>query len=102
MDTMPQDPSNWQLVFVAVAALSTRERGWNMGQGHRINNRTVKFVVSCCVVSEQLEVSTILVSVESTGTWLHAGTCPVFVRYVVLEIYRVFFCFFFFSVKYAS
>ena len=82
MDTMPQDPSNWQLVFVAVAALST--------QGHRINNRTAKFVVSCCVVSEQLEVSTILVSVESTGTWLHAGTCPVFVRYVVLEIYRCF------------
>ena len=48
----------------------------------------------------QLEVSTILVSVESTGIWLYAGTCPVFVRYVVLEMYlysRVFF-----SVKYAS
>ena len=57
-----------------------------MDQSDSINNRTVKFVVSCCVVSQQVEVSTILVSVESTGPWLHAGTCPVFVRYVVLEI----------------
>ena len=40
------------------------------------NIRTVKFVVSCCV---QVEVSTILASVESTGSWLHAGACPVFV-----------------------
>ena len=39
-----------------------------------INNRTVKFVVSCCVVSKQVEVSTII---ESTGSWLHAGTCSV-------------------------
>ena len=30
----------------------------------------VKFVVSCCVVSKQVEVPTILVSVESTGSWL--------------------------------
>ena len=57
-----------------------------MDQGHPIDNRTVKFVVSCCVVSKQDKVSTILVSVESTGPWLHAGTCLVFVRYVVLEI----------------
>ena len=46
-----------------------------------INNRTVKFVFSCCaVVFKQVEVSTILVSVESIGPWLHAGSCPVFVR----------------------
>ena len=36
-----------------------------MDQGHPINNRTVKFVVSCCIVSKQVEVSTILESVES-------------------------------------
>ena len=52
----------------------------NMDQSDSINNRTVKFVVSCCVVFKQVEVSTILASVESTGSWLHAGTCPVFVR----------------------
>ena len=28
MDMMPQDPSNWQPVFVAVAALNTRGRRW--------------------------------------------------------------------------
>ena len=39
-----------------------------------------KFVVSYSIVFKQVEVSTILVSVESTGSWLHAGTCPVFVR----------------------
>ena len=54
-----------------------------MDQGHPIDNRTMK---SCCVVSKQNEVSTILVSVESTGPWLNAGTCPVFVSHVVLEI----------------
>ena len=43
-----------------------------------INNQTVKFVVSCCVVSEQVEIE--LASVESTGSWLHVGTCLVFVR----------------------
>ena len=42
----------------------------------------MKFVVSCCVVSEYVEVSMILVSVESTCPELHAGTCPVFVRSV--------------------
>ena len=46
----------------------------------------MKFVVSCCVVSEYVEVSMILVSVESTcpelHAELHAGTCPVFVRSV--------------------
>ena len=50
----------------------------NMDQSESINNWTVKFVVSCCVVSKQVEVSTILVSVKSTGSWLHTGTCPVF------------------------
>ena len=38
----------------------------NMDQVHPINNRTVKVVVSCCVVSKQVEVSTILVSVETS------------------------------------
>ena len=52
----------------------------NMGQSNSINNRTVKFVVSYRVVSKQVEVSTILASVESTGSWLHAGTCLVFVH----------------------
>ena len=52
-----------------------------------INNRTVKFVASCCVVFKHVEVSTILVSVKSAGSWLHAGTCLVFVRGVVLEIF---------------
>ena len=38
------------------------------------------------VVSKQVKVGTILASVECTGSWLHANTCPVFVRWVVLEI----------------
>ena len=74
---MPQDLPNSQYIFVVVAALNTQGR---MDQSDSINNRTVKFVVSCCVVSKQVEVSTILASVESTGSWLHAGTCLVFVR----------------------
>ena len=57
-----------------------------MSQSDSINNWTVKFVISCCVVFKQIEVYTILVSVKSTGSWLHAGICPVFVRWVVLEI----------------
>ena len=39
-----------------------------------------KFVVSYRIVFKHVEVSTILVSVESSGSWLHANTCPVFVR----------------------
>ena len=57
-----------------------------MGQSDSINNRTVKFAVSCCVVSKQIEVFTALASVESTGSWLQPGTCPVFVRRVVHKI----------------
>ena len=38
----------------------------NMDQGDLIKNWTVKFVV-CCIVCKQVEVSTILASVESTG-----------------------------------
>ena len=49
-----------------------------MDQVDSINNQIVKFVVSCCVVSEQVEI--VLTSVESTGSWLHAGTCLVFVH----------------------
>ena len=41
-----------------------------MGQSDSINNQTVKFVVSYRVVFKQVEVS-----VESTGSWLHACTC---------------------------
>ena len=52
----------------------------NMSQSDSINSRIVKFDVSCCVVFKQVEVSTILVSVKSTGSSLHAGTSPVFVR----------------------
>ena len=51
-----------------------------MGQTDSINNWMVKFVVSYCIVFKQVEVSTILASVESTGSWLHAGTCSVFVH----------------------
>ena len=47
----------------------------NMDQSDSINNRMVK---SCCVVSKQVEVSTVLASVESTGSWLHADTSLVF------------------------
>ena len=60
------------------------EHSWaqlNMDQSDSINNRTVKFVVSYRVVFKQVEVSTILASVESTGSWLHAGICPVFMRW---------------------
>ena len=39
-----------------------------------------KFVVSYRIVFKQVEVSTILASVESSGSWLHADTCPVLVR----------------------
>jgi len=41
-----------------------------MDKADSINNWTVKFVVSRCVVSKQVEVSTTLASVESTGSWL--------------------------------
>ena len=80
IDTMPQDLPNSHYVFVAVSALNTQGRSWaqlNMSRSDSINNR---MVVSCCVVFIQDEISTILVSVKSTGSWLHAGTCPVFVR----------------------
>ena len=49
-----------------------------MGQSDSINNRSVKFVVSYHIVFKQVEISTILASVESTGSWLHAGTSSVF------------------------
>jgi len=52
----------------------------NMDHSDLINNRMVKFAVSYRVVFKQVEISTILASVESTGSWLHAGTHPVFVR----------------------
>ena len=45
-----------------------------------INNRTVKFVVSYRIVFKQVEDSTTLTSMESSGSWLHADICPVFVR----------------------
>ena len=78
---MPQDLPNLQHIFVAVAALNTEGRmQLNIDHSDSINNRTVKFVVSYRVVFKQIEISTILESVESTGFWLHAGTRPVFVR----------------------
>ena len=51
-----------------------------MNQSDLINNRTVKFVISHRIVFKQVKVSAILASVESTGSWLHADTCPVFVH----------------------
>ena len=80
INTMPQDLPDLQYIFVAVAVLKTQRRQLNMSQSDSINNQTVKFVVGCCVVFKQVKDSTILVSVKSTGSWLHAGTCPVFVR----------------------
>ena len=72
---------------MVIAADPEAEGHW---LGHLVSGRaipscqprdaTVKFVVSCCVVSKQVELSTILASVESTGSWLHAGSCPVFLR----------------------
>ena len=59
---------------------------WSIiGRWNLINNRTVKFVISYRIVFKQVEVSTTLASVESTGYWLHAGSCLVFVRWVGLE-----------------
>ena len=65
------------------------EHSWaqlNMDRSDLINNWTVKFVVSYCVVFKQVEVSTILSSVESTGSWLNAGTCAVFVHWISRDI----------------
>ena len=39
-----------------------------------------KFVVSYRIVFKQVEDSTTLTSMESSGSWLHADICPVFVR----------------------
>ena len=86
MDTMPQDPPISQSVFFRSSCFEHSGVRLNMDRGHLIDNQTVKFAVSYSVVSKQVEVSTILVSVESTDPWLHAGTCQVLVHYVVLEI----------------
>ena len=61
-----------------------------MGQSDSINNRTLKFVVSYCIIFKQVEISTIIASVESTGSWLHADTylCPVFERCRDIARYR--------------
>lgn len=67
-------------VFVTVAVLSTQGHN-NTDQTHLINNWNVKFVLSCFVAPKQVEVLIImLVSVESTGLWLHACTCRVIAR----------------------
>ena len=58
----------------------------NMDQFDLINNRMIKFVVSYRVVFKQVEVSTIISSVECTGSWLNAGTFPVFMQWIFLEI----------------
>ena len=81
-----QRPLQFAISFRRVSCFEYLGAWLNMDQGHLINSRMVKFVVSCCVVSKQVEVSTVLVSVESTGSWLHAGTCLAFVCQVVLEI----------------
>ena len=85
IDTMPQPPQ-FIIHFRSGSCFEHSRAQLNMDQSDSINNRTVKFVVSCCVVSKPVEVTTILASVESIGSWLHAGTCPVFVRWVVLKI----------------
>ena len=54
---------NSQYVFVVVADLNTQAQ-LNMDQSDSINNWTVKVVVSYHVVFKQVEISTILASVE--------------------------------------
>ena len=93
MDTDAPRPFQFTISFCHSSCFEHLGAQLNMDQGHLIDNRMVKFVISCCVVSKQVEVSTIFVSVESTGPWLYAGTCPVFLRYVVLEIYVFYFSF---------
>ena len=77
---MPQDLSNLQYIFVVVAAL-THSGVQAEHEPVRFDHQSdSKFVVSYRIVFKQVEVSTILASVESSGSWLHANTCPVFVR----------------------
>ena len=66
--------------FCSVGCFEHSGAQLNMDHSDSINNRTIKFFVSYHVVFKQVEVSTILASVESTGSWLHVGTCPVFVH----------------------
>ena len=75
IDTMPQDLPNSQCIFIAVAAFEHWGVQLNTNQFDSINNQMVKFVVSCCIVFKQVEVSTILVSVNSTGSWLVLVRC---------------------------
>ena len=72
-------PSQFAIDFCSGSYFEHSGVQLNMDQSDSINNRTVKFFVSCSVVSKQVEVSTTLASVESTDSWLNAGTCPVFV-----------------------
>ena len=53
INKMPQDLSISQSLYATVAALSTWWCSWNTDQGHPINNWTVRFVVSYCIVSKQ-------------------------------------------------
>ena len=73
-------PPQFAIYFRSGSCFEPSGAQLNMDQSDSINNRTVKFDVSYSVVFKQVEVSTILASVESTGSWLHANTCPVFVR----------------------
>ena len=70
---MPQDPPPQFIIHFRSGSCFEHSRAQlNMDQSDLLNNWTVKFVISCCVVSKQVEVTIILASVESTGSWLHA------------------------------
>ena len=73
---MPKVLSNLQCIFVVVAALTHSAEHEPVRFDQQLDG---KFVVSYRIVFKQVEVFTILASVESTGSWLHADTCPVFV-----------------------
>ena len=79
INTIPQRPLQFTISF-ACGSCFKHSGAWlkhsgvrlNMDQGHLIDNWMVKFVFSCCVVSKQVEVSTILVPVE----WPLASLIP--------------------------
>ena len=74
---MAQDRTTPQSIFVMVHSCFEHLEVWlNIDWGHRINDWTVKFIISDCGV---YKVPTPLVLVESKGSWLDAGTCLVFV-----------------------
>ena len=69
---MPQDLPNSQYIFVAVAALNTGAQ-LNMSQSDSINNRMVKFVISCKLKSPHFGISEIYKLLATC--WYLSGVC---------------------------